>query len=94
MAKKWPAVGTPVAVHWDDASDHDPGWKPAGDVEVDEGTKMVSYGVFLGVKKRYVLLAGTFCPLDNHTNTTGQIPVGCVTKVAELRETDAAEAAK
>jgi hypothetical protein len=84
---KWPKPGTPVVVYWLDAADHPPEWRDADDVR-PMNVLIKSYGVFLGVQERNVMLAGTLCEADNHTHTLSQIPAGCVTKIFELQEID------
>lgn len=78
--------GTPVAVYWDDAGDHVPEWQDASEVEPALHLTMVSYGIYLGVKKKAVLLAATHCPGDDTVTSTSQVPVGCVRKIVKLKE--------
>jgi hypothetical protein len=79
------AKGTAVVVYWNDAGDHAAEWKDADHVEPAD-FKMVTYGAYLCVKKKHVLLAGTYCPGDETANSVSQIPVGCVTRMVKLKE--------
>lgn len=78
--------GMPVAVYWEDAADHPSAWQEVDDVEPRDDVLMVSYGVYLGVKKKSVLLAATYCERDQTVNSTSQVPLGCVKKIVRLKE--------
>jgi hypothetical protein len=78
--------GAPVAVYWEDAADHPSEWQDVEDVEPRDDVLMVSYGVYLGVKKKNILLAATYCERDQTVNSASQVPLGCVKRVVRLKE--------
>jgi hypothetical protein len=82
--KRYPK-DVPVAVYWEDAGDHPAEWQDKAAPE-PMGIEVVTYGLSLGVKRRNLLIAGTYCPEHGDVNSVSQIPVGCIKKVVRLKE--------
>jgi hypothetical protein len=81
------AKGTPVIVYWEDAGDHEcTDWIHSDKVKASEMLSIVSCGVYLGIKKRYLMIATDYCPKDGNTHTISQIPMGCVKRIVKLKE--------